>query len=124
MNDKREQERERDEKREDRKMKPEWLHSAETVIDCKQRRDERAIRLIARQRTEGRRVVEEERDVPQLADGRIGFNRVRVVEMEAVVKMVRVGRDKGNQQERATETRESASAHHVRVGFRHRMSLS
>ena len=40
-------------------MKPERLQSAaERVVDREQRRDERAIRLIARERAEGRRVAE------------------------------------------------------------------
>src|SRR5438132_2637049 len=99
MNDEREQQHERDEEREDRQVKPERLHSAaEPVVDCEQRRNEWAIRLIARERAEGRRVAEEERNVPQLADGRVVYDRVRVVEMEAVVKMVRVSCKNGDQQ--------------------------
>ena len=89
------------------KMKPERLQSAgESVVDREQRRDERAIRLIARERAEGRRVAEEERNVPQLANGRVVYDRVRVVEVEAVVKMVCVGREEGDQQQRTAQTRE------------------
>ena len=80
---------ERDEEHEDREMKPERIESAaELVVDCEQRRDEWAIRLIARERAESRRIAEEERNVPQLTDGRVVYDRVRVVEMEAIVKMV------------------------------------
>ena len=74
-------------------MKPERNESAaELVVDCEQCRDEWAIRLIARQRAESRRVAEEERNVSQVSDGRVSYDRMRVVEMETVVKMVRVGR--------------------------------
>ena len=97
MNDERDQQRKCDEKNKDRQMKPKRLQSAETVIDREQRRHERAIRLIARQRTERRRVAEKHRNVPHFPDGRVVFNCVRVVEVEAVVKMVRVGREEGDQ---------------------------
>ena len=74
--------------REDRNMKPEWLQPTEPIVDRKQCRDERAIRLIARERAEGRRVAEEKRNIPQFADGRIGYDRMRIVEVEAILKMV------------------------------------
>ena len=97
MNDERDQQRKCNEKNKDRQVKPERLQSAETVINREQRRHERAIRLIARQRTERRRVAEKHRNVPHFPDGRVVFNCVRVVEVEAVVKMVRVGREEGDQ---------------------------
>ena len=68
------------------------------VVDREQCRDEWAIRLIARERAESRRVAEEERNVPQFANGRVGYDRMRVVEVEAVVKMVRVGREERREQ--------------------------
>ena len=89
INDEREQQRQRNEQRKDRKMKPERIQSAaELVTDREQRRDKWAIRLIARERAESRRVAEEERNISQLADGRVGYDRMRVVEVEAIVKMV------------------------------------
>ena len=84
-------------------MKPERIESAaKLVVDCKQCRDEWAIRLIARERAESRRVAEEERNILQLTDGRVGYDGVRVVEVEAVVKMVRVRREEGEEQQRAS----------------------
>jgi len=56
----------------------------ESVVNCEQRRDQRAIRLIARERAEGCCVTEEERNVPQLANGGVVYDRVLVVE-EVVV---------------------------------------
>src|SRR5213595_1391468 len=100
LNDEREQQRQRDEEGKDRDMKPERLHSAaEPVVDCEQCRNERAIRLIARERAESRSVAEEERNISQVLNGRVCFDRVRVVEVETVVKMVCVRRKKSNQQE-------------------------
>jgi len=49
--------------------------------------------LIARERAEGRGIAKEERDVPQLANRGIVYDRVRVIEVETVVKMVGVSRD-------------------------------
>ena len=70
-------------------MKPKWLQPVgESVINCEKRRDQRAIRLIARERTEGRRVTEKEWNVPQLANGRVVYDRVPVVVVKAIVKMV------------------------------------
>jgi hypothetical protein len=53
--------------------------------------------LVARKRAEGHRVAKEERDVPQLANRRIIYDRVRVVEVETVVKMVGVSREERTQ---------------------------
>ena len=89
MNDECEQQRERDEEREDREMKPERLEPvAELVVNCQQRRDQRPIRLIARERAEGCPVAEEERNVPKFANGRVGYDRVPVVSVERILKMV------------------------------------
>ena len=121
---KRKQQRERDEEREYRQMKPKRLQSAETVIDRQQRRDERAIRLIARQRTERRRVAEKHRNVPHFPDGRVVFNCVRVVEVEAVVKMVRVGREEGDEQRKCTQRSETSVAQRDRNAFKHRAILA
>ena len=75
-------------------MKPERIESAaEPIVDREQCRDEWAIRLIARKGAESRRIAEEERNVLQFANGRVGYDCVSVVEMEAVVKMVREGRE-------------------------------
>ena len=88
----REQENEREKQQEDRQVKPQRVQTLDRVIDCQHRGNEWPIRLIARERAERRRVAEEARNIPQLADGGVVYERVRVVEMEAVVKMVRVGR--------------------------------
>jgi len=73
----------------------------ESVVNCEQRRDQRAIRLIARERAEGCCVTEEERNVPQLANGGVVYDRVLVVEeVEAIVKMVRIGCKNGDEQQR------------------------
>lgn len=49
--------------------------------------------MIARARPEGRRVVEKDRDISQVMDRRVIFERVGVVEVEAVVEMIRVSSD-------------------------------
>ena len=95
MNDGCEQQCERDEEAEDRHMKPERLYSAETDVNREQRGDERTIRLIARERAEGCRISEEKWNVPQFANGCVIYDRVRVVEVKAVVKMVCIGRNEG-----------------------------
>ena len=79
-------------------MKPERLYSAETDVNREQRGDERTIRLIARERAEGCRISEEKWNVPQFANGCVIYDRVRVVEVEAVVKMVCIGRNEGGKQ--------------------------
>ena len=124
MNDEREQQREHDEEREDRRDETRTVAArGRAVINREQRRDQRPIRLIARERAEGCRVAEEERNVPQLANSRVVFDRVRVVEVEAIVKMVCVGREEDDEQQRAAETCKEFFAHRVRLGFRHRTSL-
>src|SRR5436309_1430982 len=104
-------------------MKPERLQSAETIVNREQRRDEWAIRLVAWERTKGRRVAEKLWNVPQVADRRVGFNRMRIVKVKAVVKMVCVGRDEADQQQRTAKTRKEFLARDVRIGLRHRTSL-
>ena len=70
-------------------MKPERIESAaELVADREQGRDEWAIRLIAWERAKSRRVTEEERNISQFTDGRVVYDRVRVIEVEAIVKMI------------------------------------
>jgi hypothetical protein len=59
--------------------------------------------LVARERTEGRRVIEKYRDIPQITNCRVILDRMRVVEMETVVKMIRIGRDEGKNQERVAD---------------------
>src|SRR5439155_12015409 len=114
MSDKREQEHERDKEREYRKMKPERVQCAETVINREQGRDQGTIRLIARERAESRCVAEEERNISQFPDGRVGFDRVRVVEVETVVKMVCIGREEGEEHESVfAERRGHAFTHHA-----------
>ena len=82
-------------------MKPERLQPVgESVVNCEQRRDQRAIRLIARERAEGCRVPEKERNVPQFANGRVGYDRVSIVPVEAIVEMVCVGCENGEEQQR------------------------
>jgi hypothetical protein len=82
-------------------MKPERLQAVgESVVNCEQRRDQRAIRLIARERAKGCRVTEEQWNVPQLANGRVGYDRVPVVPVEAIVKMVCLGCENGEEQQR------------------------
>src|ERR1700675_2307239 len=112
MNAKCEQQRERDEEREDREMKPERLQPVgEPVVNCEQRRDQRPIRLIARERAEGCRVTEEERDVPQLANGRVAYDRVPVVHVEAIVEMVCVGSQNDEEQQRTGYNRDGFFAY-------------
>ena len=107
MNDKPEQQNQSNEEYEDREVKPEWLQSAgELVVDSKQRRYERSVGLIAGQRAESGRVVEEERNISQFADGRVVFDRVGIVEVKAVLKMVCIGCEDSNQQQRATQARD------------------
>src|ERR1051325_1113765 len=93
IDNERDQEHERHKQGKDRQVKPERIQPANSVIDCEQSRNERSIRLIARQRTKCRRVGEESRNISQLADRGVVYDRVRVVEMKAVVKMIRVSRD-------------------------------
>ena len=124
IDDKREEQRERGEEREDREMKPERLQSAGSpVIDREQRRDKRSIRLIAGERAKRCRVAKEERNISQLPNGRVVYDRVRVVEVEAVVKMVSIGREEGKQQQRTAQTRKGFSARHFRLGFSHQSSV-
>src|SRR2546428_1939132 len=105
-------------------MKPERLKpTGKSVVNCEQRRDQRAIRLIARERAEGCRVTEEEWNVPQLANGRVVYDRVPVVHVEAIVKMVRIGCENGDEQQRTAQTGDGFFAHRVRLGFRQRTSL-
>src|SRR5437870_5379821 len=81
-------------------MKPERLQPVgQSVVNCEQRRDQRAIRLIGRDRAEGCRITEEDRNVPQLANGGVVYDRVLVVEVEAIVKMVRIGCENGDEQQ-------------------------
>ena len=98
IDDEREQQRQRDEESKYRKVKPEWLQSAESIGDREQRRNERAVGLIARERTESRRVPEEKGDVAQRSNGRVIFDAVRVIEVEAVLKMVPVSPEEANHQ--------------------------
>jgi len=73
-------------------MKPKRLQPmGELVVNCEQRRDQRAIRLIAWERAESCRITKEKRNVSQIANGRIVYDRVPVVEVKAVVEMVCVG---------------------------------
>jgi hypothetical protein len=95
-------------------MKPKRLQPVgELVVNCEQRRDKRPIRLVARKCAERCRITEEERNVPQLANGRVVYNRVPVVEVEAVVKMVCVGCENGEEQQRTGHNRDGFFAHHV-----------
>ena len=83
-------------------MKPERSQlSPQPVIDCQCRRDNRPVGLIPRQGTECRRVAKEPRDVPQIADECIIDNRMRVIEMEIVVEVIRVYTDHPNQERKA-----------------------
>ena len=101
MNDKPEQQNQRNEECENREMKPEWPQSAgELVVDSEQRRYERSIGLIAGQRTESGRVLKEERNISQFADGQVVFDGVGIVEVKTVLKMVCVGCEEGDQQQR------------------------
>src|SRR5436190_22062174 len=119
INDEREQQRQCNEERKDREMKPERIESAaELVVDCEQCRDEWAIRLIAWERAESRCVAEEERNVPQFANGRVVYDCVSVVEMETVVKMVRVGREEDDRQRRAAQNSEELFSGHIRLRFK------
>src|SRR5437667_9150677 len=96
-------------------MKPERLKPVgKLVVNCEQRRDQRAIRLIARERAEGCRVMEEEWNVRQLANGGVVYDRVPVVHVEAIVKMVRIGCENGGDQQRTAKTSDGFFAHHVR----------
>ena len=107
MNDKPEQQNQSNEEYEDREVKPEWFQSAgELVVDSEQRRYERSIGLIAGQRTESGRVLKEERNISQFADGRVVFDRMGIVEVKAVLKMVCIGCEDGDQQQRATQARD------------------
>jgi hypothetical protein len=88
-------------------MKPKRLQPVgEPVVNCEQRRDQRAIRLIARERAEGCPVTEEERNIPELANGRVGYDRVPVVPMESILKMVRIGCENSGKQRRTAEARD------------------
>src|ERR1700730_3173401 len=79
---------------------------------------------MARERTEGCRVVEKLWNVSQLADGRVVLDRVRVVEVEAILKMIRIGRDEKNEEQQcAAETRSNTLACYAGICFRHRISL-
>ena len=83
-------------------MKPERIQlPSQPVIDCQCRRNNRPIGLIPRQGTECRRVAKEPRDVPQIADECIIDNRMRVIEMEIVVEVIRVCADHPNQERKA-----------------------
>ena len=73
---------------------------------------------IAWERAESRRVAEEERNVPQFANGRVVYDCVSVVEMETVVKMVRVGREEDDRQQRAAQNREELFSAHIRLRFK------
>ena len=96
----------------------------ELVVNCEQRRDQRPIGLIAWEGAEGCRVTEEERNVPQLANGRVVYDRVPVVHVESIVKMVSVGCEDGDDHQRTAQTRDGFFARRVRLGFRQRTSLS
>ena len=73
--------------------------------------------IIARERAEGCRVTEEERNVPQLANGRVVYDRVPVVHVEAIVKMVCVGCENNDEQQRTAQTGDISCADRVRLGF-------
>ena len=89
MNNESEENRERYEEGKNGEMKPKRLQPVgEPVVNCEQRRDQRAVRLIAREHAKGGRVTEEERNVPQIANGDVAYDRVPVVHVEAIVKMV------------------------------------
>ena len=66
--------------------------AAEPVIKCERGRDQRPVRTVRRQRAERGGVGKEPGDVPQTAYIRILRDGVEVVEMEPVLKMVRVSR--------------------------------
>ena len=83
MNDEGEENRERNEEGKDGEMKPKRLQPVgEPVVDREQRRDQRAVRLIAREHAKGGRVTEEERNVPQVANGDVVYDRVPVVHVK------------------------------------------
>ena len=67
---------------------------AELVVDRKQRRNQRAIGLITWQSAKRRRVDKKPGNISQLSDRGIVFDCVRVIEMEAVLEMIRVSREK------------------------------
>ena len=58
--------------------------------------------------------MEEKRNVFYFTDGRVVLNRVRVVEVETVVKMVCVGRENGEEQQRTAQSRDGFFAHQLR----------
>src|ERR1700730_12144266 len=97
INQKRDQQNECNEQCEDGQVKPERLQSAgKSVIDREQRRNQRTIRLIARERAERGRVYEKPRNILWRLDRGVVNDRVCVVEVKAVLKMVRVGCEQQN----------------------------
>jgi len=83
-----------------------------------------AIRLIARERAGSRRVTEKLWNVSQFPDGPVSFDGVCVIEMEAVLKMICVGGDKEQHEERAAQRHEDLVAQRSGDARKHQIILS
>ena len=83
-------------------MKEKWIQAVpQPVIDSQWRGRYRPVRLVLRQNATGRSVLKKFRNIMDVADIGIAVNRVTVVEMEAIVKMVEI--DGGDSQQNKTD---------------------
>jgi hypothetical protein len=79
-------------------VKPEGnVAVAQCIVDRQRKRDEGSIRAVGRKDAEGRSIGEEARQVAEAADGGVVGDGVEVVEVEAILQRVGVGRAHGRQ---------------------------
>src|SRR6185295_1965579 len=81
-------------------------------VDRERRLEDRPIRLVQRQYAEGGRVDEVSRNVAEASDGGVVDDRVSVVEMKTVLKMIRV-RDDEQREETESGEQNTRTGHFV-----------